>query len=565
MKTLDVHALHEGIQHTIEKLEKQKQQLEKLEKSVEHLAGMKDALKGKGGDAIRTFYEECHKPFLLFFGMFIDEYKKVLKQTQHAITSVESDSHGMIAEAFLSHDARHGVKHAREVTEQLTDAVNRQTSAIDHIVSLPTVNDSLFRMETEQADRLITDTLHKLFQFDGQQTQALETAKSDFQTMKKYIDQLETMYTGPKIEITGYKSGSILKSLEEENINKTFGGINSQMKQADDSPMELMLKKLEKHRQSNVDTVMKDSKQQKIEREIHADDGNVTVLQKEAAAHPKVYGDIRVINDKLYNHKGLKKIDTIEVIDELTRDTASIDYVGGKYFVYENGQIVREFYAGGKKRLEEVSYIPEDKVGGAKPLDSFLAGTQYEFIEWVSPQGAVKKLAVRGGKRVVTNVAKHVAEKESKGEVKKVVSKKAGKYSTSIDHRVKEVEKQNLPGWISESFTDSNYRTVITEENINFYRTFGGSARVNGSFVTTSPAGNRINAKINTALVPDWKNSREFEAVIEVPKGQILNIGRVEKQYTKTGTLLKGEGDQILLPQGWPSEWIKEIRKVPSR
>ncbi|NJI53645.1 ribonuclease YeeF family protein [Bacillus subtilis] len=426
MKTLDVHALHEGIQHTIEKLDKQKQQLEKLEKSVEHLAGMKDALKGKGGDAIRTFYEECHKPFLLFFGMFIDEYKKLLKQTQHAISSVESDSHGMIAEAFLSHDARHGVKHAREVTEQLTDAVNRQTSAIGHIVSLPTVNDTFFRMETEQAERLITDTLHKLFQFDGQQTQALEAAKSDFQTMKKYMDQLETMYTGPKIEITGYKTGSILKSQEEENINQTFGGINSQMKQPDDSPMEMMLKKLEKHKQSNIDSVMMDDKQQKIEREIHADDSNLTVLQKEAAAHPKVYGDIRVINDKLYNHKGLKKIDTIEVIDELTRDTASIDYVGGKYYVYENGQIVRELYAGGKKRLEEVSYIPEDKVGGAKPLDSFLAGTQYEFIEWVSPQGAVKKLAVRGGKRVVTDVAKQVTEKEIKGEVNKVASKGTG-------------------------------------------------------------------------------------------------------------------------------------------
>ncbi|MCY8055745.1 T7SS effector LXG polymorphic toxin [Bacillus inaquosorum] len=423
MKTLDVHALHEGIQHTIEKLDKQKQQLEKLEKSVEHLAGMKDALKGKGGDAIRTFYEECHKPFLLFFGMFIDEYKKVLKQTQHGISSVESDSHGMIAEAFLSHDARHGVKHAREVTEQLTDAVNRQTSAIDHIVSLPTVNDSFFRMETEQAERLITDTLHKLFQFDGQQTQALETAKSDFQTMKKYMDQLQTMYTGPKIEITGYKSGSILKSQEEEKINQTFGAINSQMKQPDDSPMEMMLKKLEKHKQSNVDTVMNDGKQQKIEREIHADDSNVTVLQKEAAVHPKVYGDIRVINDKLYNHKGLKKIDTIQVIDELESDTASMDYVGGKYSVYENGQIVREFYAGGKKRLEEVSYIPDDKVGGAKSLDSFLAGTQYEFIEWVSPQGAIKKLAVRGGKRVVTDVAKHVVEKDIKGDVKKKPSK----------------------------------------------------------------------------------------------------------------------------------------------
>ncbi|MGR6856879.1 T7SS effector LXG polymorphic toxin [Bacillus halotolerans] len=376
MKTLDVHALHEGIQHTIEKLDKQKQQLEKLEKSVEHLAGMKDALKGKGGDAIRTFYEECHKPFLLFFGMFIDEYKKMLKQTQHAISSVESDSHGMIAEAFLSHDARHGIKHAREVTEQLTDAVNRQTSAIGHIVSLPTVNDSFFRLEIEQAERLISDTLNKLFQFDGQQTQALETAKSDFQTMKKYIDQLETMYTGPKIEITGYKSGSILKSQEEEKINQTFGAINPQMKQADDSPMEMMLKKLEKHKQSNVDSVMMDDKQQKIEREIYGDDSNLTVLQKEAAMiSPKVAGDIRVINGKLYNVKGWKVVQRVDVADETVRNQADINYIGGVYSIYENGQIVRRYLKNGKPSIEIVEKIPEGRsAGGVKNIDEEAPG-----------------------------------------------------------------------------------------------------------------------------------------------------------------------------------------------
>ncbi|URZ02582.1 hypothetical protein [Clostridium felsineum] len=140
-----------------------------------------------------------------------------------------------------------------------------------------------------------------------------------------------------------------------------------------------------------------------------------------------------------------------------------------------------------------------------------------------------------------------------------------GKYATLIDSKVKEIEKVNLPEWIGESFTDENYRTVITEENITFYRTYGGGAKVDGSFVTTTPAGNRINAKINTALVPDWKNSRQYEAIIEVPKGTTINVGRVEKQYTKTGALLEGDGDQILLPQGWPSKWIKEIREVPSR
>jgi hypothetical protein len=144
-------------------------------------------------------------------------------------------------------------------------------------------------------------------------------------------------------------------------------------------------------------------------------------------------------------------------------------------------------------------------------------------------------------------------------------AKTFGKYSTDIDDKVKVIEKIDLPDWISESFTDSNYRTVITEENIIFYRTYGGGAKASGSFVTTSPAGNRINAKISMALVPDWKNTRQYEVVIEIPKGQVLNIGKVEKQYTKTGALLEGYVDQILLPQGWPSEWIKETREVPSR
>lgn len=140
-----------------------------------------------------------------------------------------------------------------------------------------------------------------------------------------------------------------------------------------------------------------------------------------------------------------------------------------------------------------------------------------------------------------------------------------GKYSTNIDDKVRIVDKQELPDWVKDSFIDGNYRTVVTKDTVTLYRTFGGGAKIDGSFATTRPAGNRINAKLESALVPDWKNSREFEAVIEVPKGQFLNIGKVEKQYTKTGALLQGGGDQILLPRGWSSDWIKEVRRVPSR
>ncbi|WLR42601.1 hypothetical protein LC087_18275 [Bacillus carboniphilus] len=82
-----------------------------------------------------------------------------------------------------------------------------------------------------------------------------------------------------------------------------------------------------------------------------------------------------------------------------------------------------------------------------------------------------------------------------------------------------------MPAWIGVSFKDGNYRTVITNENIRFYRTFGEGdhvAKVNGSFAPTVQAGNRINAKVNTASVPEWNNDRQYEAVIEVLEGEFL-------------------------------------------
>jgi hypothetical protein len=139
------------------------------------------------------------------------------------------------------------------------------------------------------------------------------------------------------------------------------------------------------------------------------------------------------------------------------------------------------------------------------------------------------------------------------------------KYLTSIEDKVTEIEKATLPEWIKESFTDGSYRTVLTNDKVKLYRTFGGKADAGGGFATTMSAANRIQAKIDTALLPEWGNSKMYEAVIGVPEGQVLNIGKVAEQYTKTGTKLVGGADQILLPQNWPLEWIEEIKHVPSK
>lgn len=137
-----------------------------------------------------------------------------------------------------------------------------------------------------------------------------------------------------------------------------------------------------------------------------------------------------------------------------------------------------------------------------------------------------------------------------------------GDYSTKIDAKVSVVNKQDLPNWLVETYKDGNYRTVMTNEDITVYRSFGYNAEAGGAFATSNPALNRVQTKIDCAILPEWKNSLRYEAEIIVPKGTILNIGRVEEQFTMSGAKLAGGADQILLPQNWDLNWINRIREV---
>ena len=138
-----------------------------------------------------------------------------------------------------------------------------------------------------------------------------------------------------------------------------------------------------------------------------------------------------------------------------------------------------------------------------------------------------------------------------------------GKYSTIIDDKVTVVEKMELPESLAETFTDGEYRTVVTDVDITLYRDFGYKARANGGFATTSPAENVIQVKYDSAILPEWKNTLQYEAEIVVPKGTTLQVGKVAPQITKGGTVLPGGADQIILPQGWDdATWIKSVREL---
>ncbi|MGM5471500.1 T7SS effector LXG polymorphic toxin [Bacillus pumilus] len=383
MKTLDAFALISGIDQTLNTLKQQSQQISSIEKQIQQIISLDGALKGEAGQAIRSFYTECHIPFLQFFQVVIEEYSTALKNTKQALHALESNQNGFISQAFIEHELDQGLKKAERTISEIVSEVNHAIGRIGHIVHLPNVDESTFQQNYQKAWLETSRTIGLLHAFDREQTSALQETKSSLQTMKQYINTLSAMFTGPKIDITSYQKGSIFKNGKEEKISSTISGLNDKIDNPKDNPMMIMLKKLTEKQQANVETVVRDEFHKNINQQVTANDPSLTTLQREAVnGKNKIHRDIRVINGKLYNVKGIKKLKEFDIADEVVTDSSNIDFIGGRYTVYANKQIIRTYIANGEVRIEEVDKIPESRSrGNAKRiLDGEVVSTTENII-----------------------------------------------------------------------------------------------------------------------------------------------------------------------------------------
>ncbi|MFW5430829.1 T7SS effector LXG polymorphic toxin [Bacillus pumilus] len=285
MKTLDAFALINGIDQTLNTLKQQSQQISSIEKQIHQIISLDGALKGEAGQAIRSFYTECHIPFLQFFQVVIEEYSTALKSTKQALHALEPNQHGLISQSFIEHELDQGLKKAERTISEIVTDVNHAIGRIGHIVHLPNVDESAFQHSYQKAWLETSRTIGLLHAFDREQTSALQETKSSLQTMKQFINTLSTMFTGPKIDITTYQKGSIFKDGKEEKISSTVGGLNDKIDNPkDNNPMMIMLKKLREKQQANVETVVRETPSSKI---------NQTTL---------------TLNGKVYNINEYKKI-----------------------------------------------------------------------------------------------------------------------------------------------------------------------------------------------------------------------------------------------------------------
>ncbi|MDM5298023.1 T7SS effector LXG polymorphic toxin [Bacillus pumilus] len=324
MKTLDVQALDDAIAQTLTQLQQQSQNIKSLEKQINQIISLDGALKGEAGQAIKAFYTECHIPFLQFFQVAIEEYSAALKKIKTALHAFESNEKGYISQSFLEHELDQGLKNAQQAISEIVADANSAIGKVSHIIELPSVDDSAFQASYQKAWMNISKTIGSLHAFDREQVSALDEINSSIQTMKEYMNTLGNMFTGPKIEITSYQKGSILKKEEDKKISSNLNELNKKIDNPDENPMMVMLKKLNEKERSNVDTVVKKKPSNKINQ------------------------DTVTINGKVYNTNEYKKINfenakTVEVI--------------------QDGMIYRlRIFDQNKVKIESITPIPDVKV-----------------------------------------------------------------------------------------------------------------------------------------------------------------------------------------------------------
>lgn len=146
------------------------------------------------------------------------------------------------------------------------------------------------------------------------------------------------------------------------------------------------------------------------------------------------------------------------------------------------------------------------------------------------------------------------------------------RYKTDLSDKLVEIPLEPIDNpKIVKSFKNGKYKTYRTIKEVVLYRVYGrryiedSGALSTGAFATTEFAESRIDVKIRLALDPAWHNAKLVEAKIVVPIGITLNVGVVAPVHLKTGTILEGGADQVLLPLNWSKEWIVGYREVTSK
>lgn len=191
MKILDVLPFHDGLSRNINMLTRLDGEINAIQTAVQGLVAMEESLKGEGGNAIRSFYNDCHLPFLHFFLTFNNLYNTTLTTMNSALDALEPDANGYIRQAYLEGEVEEGLTEISQVTTNLTDESNNLMDSVSDIVALPHLDDSGVQEGVTSARTSRDNTVTDLNEFDLTQTNALLLIEAAILNMEVWLSDIE--------------------------------------------------------------------------------------------------------------------------------------------------------------------------------------------------------------------------------------------------------------------------------------------------------------------------------------------------------------------------------------
>ncbi|WP_338778722.1 LXG domain-containing protein [Metabacillus sp. FJAT-52054] len=218
MKTLDVESLSQGIKTALAEIKSQKEQLKKMEADVKSIENLHTALTGKGGQAIRSFYGETHKPLLAYYDFLFENYERVLKKMKKDLTELEPEKNGVIKQSFLEGELTQGLNETKNYTSDLTDEANGIIDTIKSIAPVSNLDDSGVAGKVSDGKKDMEETLKQLTEYDQTQTSELTTVDQDVQKLKSYVSEISGMYESGKLSVGGYVPGQLSKNKNYDSL-----------------------------------------------------------------------------------------------------------------------------------------------------------------------------------------------------------------------------------------------------------------------------------------------------------------------------------------------------------
>ncbi|WHY78035.1 LXG domain-containing protein [Neobacillus sp. WH10] len=240
MKVIKVSEIIPELDVSIKKKEAEKEQIHDIRDSINKIINLEDALKGKGGEAIKENLTVLHVPAVLLLNQFLSEYVNRLKEVKNLIRDYE-DENGLVRQDFTEQEAKAGIEYIEQLAENSIQDINQEYMEVSDIVGGNTISLSSLQQDFDKAKRHIKKTMEGLEDLEADSLKILKESAEDLTRIADFINNIES-WGANGISLSPSTIKEIEKYLEE---NDTIGKLI-------DSAMELAIKEGDSTLMGNV-------------------------------------------------------------------------------------------------------------------------------------------------------------------------------------------------------------------------------------------------------------------------------------------------------------------------